>query len=499
MCLVTNHGDRLTLTTRLSLFFLGTLAVVLIGFSVTLFVFAKVYLHRQSEERLEAALNTLVAAVEVTPDGVEWEPAERHLSFASSLGAQLEWMISDDQGRIVDRSTGPTSGDLLEEASNSLRARQQATKRLTWQGERWQINQRWIQPPPQGNAPAAIEPPSPAKGERKFPALAITAGVPIEPVRATLRSLGLTLASLSAAIWLMALIVGRMVCRRALLPVARMAESARDMDGTDLAQRLPTTLSGDELEDLSQSFNSLLSRLQESLERQRRFTGDVSHQLRTPLTAILGQIEVALRRDRAADEYRSTLGTVHQRAEHLRKIVESLLFLARTNAEAQPANRERLDLKDWFPKYLDTWADHPRFGDVRLDVANAESVVVEAQTVLLAELLNVLLDNAFKFSQPGTSVAIRFDLIGNFVELTVADQGCGIAEEDQRHLFTPFFRSAESIKIGVDGLGLGLSIAKRLAESFAGALAVTSRVNFGSCFTLRLPAAAVAEVGTHSR
>ena len=84
-----NQGDCLTLTTRLSLFFLGTLALVLVGFSATLYLFAKVYLHQQSEDRLDAALNTLVAAVEVKVDGVEWEPAERHLSFASSLGNQL--------------------------------------------------------------------------------------------------------------------------------------------------------------------------------------------------------------------------------------------------------------------------------------------------------------------------------------------------------------------------------------------------------------------------
>ena len=116
-------GDRLTLTTRLSMFFLGMLALVLVGFSTALFAVAKVYLHRQSEERLESALNTLVAAVEVTPDGVEWEPAERHLSFTSFFGNQLEWLISDDEGRVVDRSGGPAFADLLQETSNSLRSR----------------------------------------------------------------------------------------------------------------------------------------------------------------------------------------------------------------------------------------------------------------------------------------------------------------------------------------------------------------------------------------
>ena len=482
----TSQGDRLTLTTRLSVFFLGTLALVLFGFSATLYAFAKVYLHQQSEERLEAALNTLVAAVEVMPDAVEWEPAERHLSFASSLGNQLEWMISDDEGQVVDRSKGPTVGDLLEEASNSLRTRPGSAKRLTWEGERWQVNQRWIQPSAQAKPPAEVVLPNPHKAEKKYRALAITAGVPLAPVRTTLRFLGMALAGISVVIWFMALFVGKLVCRRALAPVTRMAESAREMNADDLEQRLPSTTSGDELEDLGQSFNNLLSRVQEAFERQRRFTGDASHQLRTPLTAILGQIEVALRRERPADEYRVVLATVHQRAEHLRKIVESLLFLARANAEARPADRERLELKEWLPTYLRSWADHPRFADILVDVASLDSPLVQVHSVLLAELLSILLDNSCKFSQPGTPITIRLTNVRSSVELAVVDQGCGITENDRRHLFTPFFRSPETRRRGIDGLGLGLSIAKRLADTFGGVLSVTSEMDRGSCFSLRL-------------
>jgi len=283
------------------------------------------------------------------------------------------------------------------------------------------------------------------------------------------------------------LFVGRLVCRRVLSPVTRMAESVREMNADDLVQRLPPSATGDELEDLSKSFNNLLSRLEESFERQRRFTGDASHQLRTPLTAILGQIEVSLRRERPAEEYRKVLTTVHQRAEHLRKIVESLLFLARANAEARPADREQLDLKKWLPGYLQSWADHQRFADIVIDVASLNASVVEVHPVLLAELISILLDNALKFSQSGTPITIRLKGVGHSVELSVVDQGCGIADEDQCHLFTPFFRSAEARRRGVNGLGLGLPIAKRLAETLGGVLGVTSQVGQGSRFSLQLP------------
>src|SRR5438067_10947151 len=110
-----------------------------------------------------------------------------------------------------------------------------------------------------------------------------------------------------------------------------MAGAAREMAVDDLGRRLPMAATGDELGDLSRAFNNLLDRLQESFARQKRFTGDASHQLRTPLTAIRGHIEVALRRERSAGEYRAVLSTVEQKAGHLQRIVESLLFLARAD------------------------------------------------------------------------------------------------------------------------------------------------------------------------
>src|SRR5207253_6792806 len=110
---------------------------------------------------------------------------------------------------------------------------------------------------------------------------------------------------------------GRGVCRRALTPVTRMAEAARTMSAAALDQRLPAPQTGDELEQLAGAFNGLLARLQESFARQQRFTGDASHQLRTPLAAMQGQVEVALRRERSPEEYRQALAVVQKQAAQL--------------------------------------------------------------------------------------------------------------------------------------------------------------------------------------
>lgn len=474
----------MTLTNRLSLFFLTTLAVVLVGFSSALYFLASTYLHGQVEERLHAAVNILTAAAEVAPDGVEWEPAERQLNFGTgSFGEPVAWYVHDNQGRIVDRSTQPAADHFLAEAVPPLQNDQSATGYFDWQGEPWQFRRQRIAPPVPIIAPRA----TPGKDDRKHPALSITAGVSLAPVLVTLRRLAGVLVGLSLAVWLLALLLGRTVCRRALLPVRHMAASARAMNADDLCRRLPTVDTKDELEDFNRAFNNLLDRLQESFQRQQRFTGDASHQLRTPLTAILGQIEVALRRPRPAAEYEQVLTTVQQQAEHLRHIVESLLFLARADAESRQPVRERIDLTAWLPAHLRSWADHPRACDLHEQSAGLDSAWVAAQPVLLGELVNVLLDNACKYSPPGTPITVRLHHNGKEVTLSVQDQGNGIPDDDQRHIFTPFFRSSEARRRGIEGLGLGLAVAKRLADVCDGELSVTSRVGRGSCFSLRLP------------
>jgi signal transduction histidine kinase len=470
----------LTLTNRLLLFFLGTLTLVLVGFSTALYLLARLHLHRQAEERLEAALNTLVAAIDVEPDGVEWDPTERQLDLGRA--GPVEWLVSDDRGRIVDRS-GPLAAE--EFFPQAVPGPRPADPR-DWQENDWQFRRRWVQTPSSGTPPRPL-PPARTKNERKHPALAVTVGVPLEPVQATLRQLAGVLAGLSLGIWLLALVVGRGVCRRAVRPVREMAAAASAMDAADRSRRLPEPATGDELQELSRSFNGLLDRLHESFERQRRFTGDASHQLRTPLTALLGQIEVALRRERSAEEYRQTLATVQRQAVHLRQIVEALLFLARADAEARLPELERLVLDDWLAEHLRSWSAHPRMADIRVEKVAGPPLRVEVQPLLLGELLDLLLDNACKYSPPGSPITLRLGRERGGVSLAVEDRGCGIAVADLPHLCEPFFRSAEARRRGVAGLGLGLAIARRLAEAFRGELTVTSQEGKGSRFVVWLP------------
>src|SRR5262249_13857835 len=147
-------------------------------------------------------------------------------------------------------------------------------------------------------------------GPGRYPHLDFVAAVPTAPIHAGLLHMGGWLATITACLWLTAAVVGRWLCRRTLAPVTHMAAAARTPGPAAPGERLAVRPQRDELAALGLAFNAALDRMEEAFDRQKRFTGDASHQLRTPLTAMLGQVEVALRRDRDVSEYRDTLRSV---------------------------------------------------------------------------------------------------------------------------------------------------------------------------------------------
>ena len=469
----------MTLTTRLSLFFLSMLAVVLLGFSTVLYWLADQYLHRQSQERLDAILGTLSAAVDVGPEGVEWEPGARQLKLEiPAFSDPVVWVICDHRGQLLDQSKTAGKQQLFYQVSPQMRV----SIRDVVQQRNWNIGQRWIIA--DGENATVID--TADEGD-KYPMLSITAGVSLVPIHTTLRRLAANLIGLSLAVWITALFLGRFICRRALLPVRNMAAIASEMQASDLTGRLPVIRSRDELEALSRAFNSLLDRVQETFERQRRFTGDASHQLRTPLTAILGQIDVALRKERNNEEYQRVLSTVQLKAHRLSRIVESLLFLARADSDAPEPRLEQLDTGSWLLAYLESWKDHDRAKDITFESHCSGKCVISVDRELFRELFDILLDNACKYSLPGTAIQVSLESDKNLVAIHVTDHGFGIAESDLPNLFVPFVRCDESRLKGIEGIGLGLSIAKRLTAVFKGELTVSSQKNVETCFTVTLP------------
>ena len=461
----------MTLTDRLSASFLGALALILIGFSTALYLMASATLYRSVDDRLEAALATLSVLAEDEPGGLDWERNERDLALGQDSGHdQVRWMILDDRGREVDRSKNLKEPAVLLEPG---------PRRLDRRGHPWRVAHRRLR--------SRLADSAGATDPKKSSTLVVLTGSRVDPVERQLRNLAVALAALSATLWGLTALVGRRLCRTALAPLTRMAGAARGLGADEPGRRLPVARTGDELEDLAFAFNGLLDRWHEALERQSRFAGDASHQLRTPLTALIGQVDVALRRERPPEEYRLTLARVRDQSDRLRRIVEALLFLARADAEAGLPSLDVFDLAAWADDQLRRRSEEDRGELLRWELPPDGPMFVRGHRPLLAEVFDNLLDNARDHGRAGSPVTVRIARDRGWITLSVEDQGPGIAPADLPRIFEPFFRAADARRAVPRGVGLGLAVARRIVLAVGGRLDVESRSGEGSRFLMRLP------------
>jgi heavy metal sensor kinase len=482
------------LATRISLFFLGILAVVLLGMSISIYALVRSHLLHSVDARCDAASDTIQASIEFDANGLEWESNIRHLEFVSAPGdGPLRWSIFQIDGTRIDGSQELAPD--LEPGVKLLHHEQ--TAEMLWHGDNWYVLRRIVRlaavsqtEPSETASPgekAAAEKSPSDNATRLYPALVIEVATPLGPALSSLRGLIFALGGVSATIWILAAILGRYLCLKELAPLERMAHAARQISAKDFDRRVPSPGTKNELDDLANAFNDLLDRLQTSFEQQRRFAAEASHQLRTPLTAVLGQLEVALRRDRSPTEYREALASAHQQASVLRQIVETLLFFSRESDDATQIAFEHFELHEWLKNHFDLWRGHPRFEDMNLESSTTTILYVAAQPVLLAQALDNLLDNACKYSEPNTPINVRISLQESEARIEVDDQGCGISESERPYVFDPFFRGDQSRYQGKSGVGLGLSVAKRIAVFFGGRVELHSTSGRGTQISLILP------------
>jgi heavy metal sensor kinase len=465
------------LVTRVSAFFLAALAVALIGYSAVIYYLISNYLYRQFDADLHGALDLLAASVEVEQDDAKWQPGEHGIDLSQPMFNEVSWIVANETGQMVDRSPHIDRKNPQFQAILEYSRQQHSPTTTAKEIGDWRILQRELSAP--DPKPVTLREP------HEFTSVRITVGRSLDELKPSLNRLAWVVSTLPLALWLIAAAAGRWFVGKALEPVRAMAARARSTTQADFSLRLPVDETGDELAELGASFNHLLDRLQSAFKRQQRFTGDAAHQLRTPLAVLLGQIGVARRRPRSTEEYQQTLALLEKQTIELNQIVESLLFLARSEEDAVPPNLERVALDDWLADYLERWQSHPRWTDM---TANFNSdVAVKITPVLFTQALDNLLNNAFAYSKAGTPVELVADRMGSHAVVSVQDQGMGISAADQATIFEPFIRAAEARQLGISGTGLGLAIVAQIARALGGEARCESKPGEGSTFSLHLP------------
>ena len=440
----------MSLTARVNRFFLAYLAVVLLVATAAVFLAARVAGRRLIHERLGATLETLVAAIEVHPTGLEWEPAERRIRVGiEESDDAVRWMLATAEGRVL--ATSPNYGEGIE-------------------GPNWSRREQVL------DAPDPARTPSPNEYRR----LVLTAAVRRTPIVDATVAATAAAGGVAVVLWGVAAMAGSWYCRRALRPVADMAAAAEAMSADRLADRFPDPQTRDELARLTTSFNGLLDRVERAYVKQQRFAAEASHQLRTPLAAMMGQMEVALRRVRDASEYRRALETGLESARQLQGIVETLLILTRPPEEILHRQFEEIMPNSWADEQRRRMESHSRARDVSFVVQGQDPFLTHAP--LLATIFDNLLDNAMKYSPPGTAITVRVGSVKGRPFLEVADRGAGVAADDLPRLHEPFFRSADARRKGIPGAGLGLAIVANCAAVLGLTLSVFPRESGGTMF-----------------
>lgn len=286
------------------------------------------------------------------------------------------------------------------------------------------------------------------------------------------------------------LVAGYFFSRGLLLPIRRISEDVAEISAQNLARRIDAGKSKDEWNQLSETLNDLLNRLQESFEMQRRFIANASHELSTPLTAISSQLEVSLQRDRAAEDYKRVMLSIYQDVQQLNKLTQTLLEFAKASGNVGGIEIDLVRIDEVILNIPGAVAKSNPAYNVIVDFSEMpeqeENLLVFGNEALLSTAIKNIVINACKFSTDHQA-AITLRIADHQIFISISDKGPGIGEGEMERIFQPFYRVEESRTTG--GFGLGLPLANRILKIHKGTIDIHSKPGEGTTFVLMLPSA----------
>lgn len=306
---------------------------------------------------------------------------------------------------------------------------------------------------------------------------------PVEKELAGIRKILMILISLTLIIasW-----ASMFVVHMTLRPVDRIVRIIRGVKPDNLNVRVSIPDTNDEITRLSDTFNDLLARLEKSFNAQRQIVQDISHELKTPLTVLRGEMEVALKKEREAEEYRRVLHSGLKEIENIRNIINSLLTLARLDSDKVSLEMKPVDLKVLASSVIENIRVLATSKKIAVEFSPGDPLVINGDAMHLKRLLANLLENAVKYTPASGRVNLEITRNGKKVYLNVKDTGVGITKEELPRIFDRFYSGRRNSGTG-DGFGLGLSIVKSIVDVHRGCIDVQSTFGKGTNFHVELP------------
>jgi two-component system OmpR family sensor kinase len=314
----------------------------------------------------------------------------------------------------------------------------------------------------------------------------IRVGCTITPALKEFQLLILKLAGVGGIILFFGLAGGWWFVGRAIRPVEEISSTAAKISAGDLSQRINVAEAESELGQLAAVLNSTFARLEAAFAQQQQFTSDAAHELRTPVSVMLTQAQTALNRERTAPEYRETVEACQRAAQRMRRLIESLLALARLDAGQEPMKRLEFDFAKTISECVELVKSLADEKNVKM-ISDLSPLEINGDSERLAQVVTNLLTNAIQYNLSDGEVRVRLELENGLATLKISDTGQGIAPEDLPRVFERFYRADKSRSTG--GNGLGLAISKAVVEAHGGTIEISSEENVGTTFIVRLPLA----------
>lgn len=283
---------------------------------------------------------------------------------------------------------------------------------------------------------------------------------------------------------------GYAIARRGMRPIERVTATARKVRSSTLHERIDATDLPTELRALAATFNEMLDRLEESFTQISQFSADVAHELRTPISNMRGEIEVALGKARSVEEYRDTLGSALEECLRISRLIHSLLFLARAEAATDVPQHDTIWVGQEIEAVLEFYEAEAAEAGVTLDAENASCLAASFDRTLFRQAVGNLVANAIAHTPPGGQVTIRSRHDGVMLHVEVADTGRGIAAEHLPHVFDRFYRVDPARFGSASNFGLGLAMVRSIATLHGGRVVIESQVGCGTRVTMETPIAA---------
>ena len=308
-----------------------------------------------------------------------------------------------------------------------------------------------------------------------------------EILTSTLEDILYILSFILPIVLIFSILGGNFLIYKSFLPIENILLELKQINAKDLSARLKSNKNKDEINQLVEEVNSLLKRLESSFEKISQFSSYASHELKTPLTIIRGEIEVALRKERSNEEYKSVLNSSLNEIIIIEKTINDLLFLAKNEKDILIDNQEDIYFDEIIDESINEVKSFAKLNQIEINFILEDTIEYKGYSNLLKIALKNVLKNAIQFSHKNSQIIVKSYKKGSFFEISVQDFGIGIEKNEQIKIFEKFYRTDKSRNKNSGGTGLGMSILKKIVDIHKGKINIHSKENIGTTITISFP------------